>query len=401
MATFHYKARDFSGEAHQGDIESSDARTAVTLLRKKGLIVIDVSLKLQRQVFNLNKYFDKVGFRDIVVMTRQLSVMISAGLTLSESLDILEEQQSNKKLKEVLTRVSADVKGGLSFYQALSRHPDIFPKVYINLVRAGESSGKLDDVLIRMADSLEKEQEFRAKVKGAMIYPMVIISMMVIVVFIMMIFVIPKMTALYQTTALELPLPTRILIGTSNIFVNYWWMLIILSGISVYTLKRWMKKPEGKLIIHTLMLKMPVMGVLLTNVNLTNFTRTFALLITSGVSLLEAIRIVEDVTDNEVYKNAFKAAYSGVERGLSFSDQLNALPVFPKIVGQMSRVGEETGKVDEVFYKMSDYFETESDHMLKNLTVAIEPIVLIILGIGVAFLVISIILPIYKLTTAI
>src|SRR3989344_3995516 len=156
MATFHYKARDFNGEAHQGDIESSDARTAVALLRKKGLIVIDVSLKLQRQVFNLNKYFDKVGFRDIVVMTRQLSVMISAGLTLSESLDILEEQQSNKKLKEVLTRVSADVKGGLSFYQALSRHPDIFPKVYINLVRAGESSGKLDDVLIRMADSLEK-----------------------------------------------------------------------------------------------------------------------------------------------------------------------------------------------------------------------------------------------------
>ena len=399
MANFYYKAKDITGELHEGDIESSDEHSALLLLRKKGLIVISVKLRGPSKFNLLSKLFDRVGFGEIVTMTRQLATMVSAGLVLSEAIDILQEQQENKKLKEALADISRELKGGHTLSGAISRQ-NIFSPLYINLVKAGETSGKLDTVLLKMADSLEKDREFRAKIKGAMIYPVVVIVMMLLVIIIMMTFVIPRLTSLYRETTLELPLPTKILIAVSDAFINYWWVMIICAIGAVIGLKRWIKTPEGKLIFDKTVLKLPIIGKLLTNVTLTNFNRTFGLLTTAGIPLLESINIVQDLTTNSVFKNALKAAYQGVERGLSFSAQLLALPVFPRIVGQMVRVGEETGKLDEIFIKLADYFESESDHMVKNLTVAIEPIVLVVLGIGVAFLVISIILPIYKLTTS-
>lgn len=395
---YTYQAKDFSGEAHKGEIESSDIRAASAILRRRGLIVIGLSAKGTAVYNPLAKFFKRVSFSDLVTVTRQLATMVSAGLVLSEAIDILEEQQTSGNFKNVLAEVSQDIKGGLTLAQALRKHPDVFPNLYVNLVSSGESSGTLDKVLIRMADNLEKEREFRARVRGALIYPVVVITMMIIVMFIMMIFVIPKLTSLYSQTSLDLPLPTKILIATSNFMVNFWWTLI-LAGVGAYlALRRWQKRPEGKLAIDTLLLKVPIVGKIITNVSLANFTRTFGLLVAAGIPLLGAIKIVEDVTENGVFRNALKDAYSGVERGLSFSALLLS-PVFPRIIGQMVRVGEETGKIDEIFFKLSDYFESEADHMVKNLTVAIEPIILIILGIGVGFLVISIILPIYNLTS--
>ena len=399
MANFTYKAKDIQGGLHEGDLESSDEHGALTLLRKKGLIVISVKLKGPSKLNILNKLLYRVGFGELVTMTRQLATMVSAGLVLSEAMDILQEQQDNKKFKEILTDISRDLKGGLTLSGAMSRH-NIFSPLYINLIKAGETSGKLDIVLLKMADSLEKDREFRAKIKGAMIYPSVVIIMMVLVIIIMMTFVIPRLTSLYRESTLELPLPTRILISVSDAFVNYWWVMIICVIGAAVGVRRWMHTPEGKLHFDQILLKTPIVGKILTNVTLTNFNRTFGLLTSAGIPLLESISIVQDLTSNSVFKNALRASYSGVERGLSFSAQLIVLPVFPKIVGQMVRVGEETGKLDEIFIKLADYFESESDHLVKNLTVAIEPIVLVILGIGVAFLVISIILPIYKLTTS-
>lgn len=399
MAEFVYKAKDSAGENRTGSIQSPDVHSAALTLRKKGLIVFSINAKGGGADSFLGRFLNRVSFTELVIVTRQLATMVSAGLVLSEAVDILVEQQNNKTLKKALEEVSQDVKGGLTLAQALGKHPNIFPRLYINLVKSGEASGKLDQVLAQMADGLEKDREFQAKVKGAMIYPIVVVTMMIVVVIIMMVFVIPKLINLYQQSTIELPLPTKILITASNLTVHFWWLgILILVGLGV-GINRWNKTPQGNLFLGKLILKLPLIGRIISNVTLTNFNRTFGLLTSAGIPLLESIGIVSDLTNNPVYRNALKEAYSGVEKGLPFSSLLTA-QVFPRIISQMVKVGEETGKVDEIFFKLADYFESESDHLVKNLTVAIEPIILVILGIGVAFLVISIILPIYKLTTS-
>ena len=399
MPQYTYRSKDIQGIDHRGDIESPDEHTAAAILRKKGLIVISIKSKEPPGSKFLSKFFDRISSTDLVIITRQLATMVSSGLVLSDALDILEDQQNNKTLKKVLEEVSQNIKGGLTLAQSLGKHPDVFPPLYINLVKSGEASGKLDQVLLQMADGLEKDKEFQARVKGAMVYPMVVISMMIVVMIIMMVFVIPKLITLYSQSTIDLPLPTKILIFTSNLFVNYWWLMLILLIGSIISIRRWNKTKEGNLFFGRLLLKIPLVGSIITNVTLTNFSRTFGLLTSAGIPLLDSIGIVSELTDNPVFRQALKESYSGVEKGLPLSSLLNS-EIFPKIVGHMVKVGEETGKVDEIFFKLADYFESESDHLVKNLTVAIEPIVLIILGIGVAFLVISIILPIYKLTTS-
>ncbi|MDO8576953.1 MAG: type II secretion system F family protein [Candidatus Daviesbacteria bacterium] len=396
---FNYKAKDLQGNDHVGSVQAPDAHSAAAIIRKKGLIIVSLSPKNPAASRFLERFLNRVSFTELVIITRQLATMISSGLVLSEAIDILEEQQTNKTLKKALVEISQNIKGGLTLAQALSKYPNIFPHLYINLVKAGEASGKLDSVLLQMADGLEKDREFQAKIKGAMIYPVVVLTMMIVVIIIMMLFVIPKLVSLYAQSTMELPLPTLILIGSSSLFVHFWWLgIIILVGIFV-GVDRLKRTPKGNLFFGKMILKTPIVGRIVVNVTLTNFNRTFGLLTSAGIPLLSAIGIVSDLSDNPVFKNALKDAYSGVEKGLPFSSLL-AANVFPKIVGQMVKVGEETGKVDEIFFKLAEYFESESDHLVKNLTVAIEPIVLIILGIGVAFLVISIILPIYQLTTS-
>ena len=398
MAVFVYRAKDSTGEDRTGEIEASDLHGAVVTLRKKGLIVIKVSPHLGQENF-LTRFLNRVSFSDLVSVTRQLATMVGAGLVLSDALDILSEQQEHKKLGKVLSEVSSDVKSGLTLAQAFGKHPEVFPSLYVNLVKSGEASGKLDEVLLKMSDSLEKEREFKSRVRGAMVYPVIVITMMGMVMLIMVTFVMPRLTSLYKQSSIELPLPTKILIGISDFIIGFWWLIIALVVIGVVIFRRWVHSPSGSLIFDSLVLKIPLVGKIITSVTLTNFCRTFGLLIGSGIPLLDSINIVADVTTNTSFKTALKQAYEGVAKGLSFSSLLNA-NIFPKLVPQMVKVGEETGKVDEIFYKLASYFESESDNMVKNLTVAIEPVVLVILGVGVAFLVIAVILPIYKLTTS-
>ncbi len=400
MPTFNYIARDIQGTDHKGTIETVDQSRVARILSKKGLIVISIKEIADKRNRFYNKILNRVSFSDLVVATRQLATMVESGLVLSEAVDILAEQQSNKNFKIALDEVSRDIKSGLDFASALRKHPDIFPPIYPNLVAAGESGGNLDIVLSQLATNLEKDREFRAKITGAMIYPALIIIMMISVMFIMMIFVIPRLTSLYADSTIELPLPTKILIAVSNFFVNFWWLLIIGGVGGAYIFRQWLHTARGKYTFDSLLLKIPVLNKVVIGTNLTYFTRTFGLLTTAGVPLLDSLNIVADVITNAVYKKAIKETYLGVERGLTFSAQLEAVGVFPKIVSQMFRVGEETGKVDKVAFKLADYFESEADHMVKNLTTVIEPLILVVLGVAVAFLVLSIILPIYNLTAS-
>jgi len=348
-----------------------------------------------------NRLFNRVSFSQVVIMTRQLATMIEAGLVLSEALDILEEQQTSKVFKQVLKEISDDVKGGLDFASALDKHPTVFPKIYANLVRAGEASGKLDTILLQLATNLEKEREFKSKVRGAMIYPIIVITMMVGVMLVTIFFVMPRLLGLFTQSNIELPLPTKILIMVSSAMLNFWWIILILIGLIIFAFRRLVATESGRLMVDTKLLQFPVLGKIISVVSLTNFTRTFGLLVAAGIPILDAIRVVADVAGNSAYKNALDTASKGVERGLTFSSQLLSQPIFPRIVGQMIRTGEETGKLDEIMFKLADYFESESDNALKNITTLIEPVVLILLGVGTAFMVLSIILPIYSLTTAV
>jgi type IV pilus assembly protein PilC len=345
----------------------------------------------------VTKAFERVKLDDVVAFTRQMATMITAGLPLSESLSILEIQ-SKPALSKVVGEILRDVQGGNTVADSMEKHRNVFTDVYISLVRAGEAAGALDRVLKRLASNLEKEKEFRAKTKGALIYPAIITIGMVIVAAIMMIFVVPKLASMYEDFDAELPLPTLILIGISN-FVSSFWYLVIGMGVAfVIGLNYWKSTPAGRFQWDRIMLAMPVFGKLKTQIILAETTRTMSLLVGSGISLVEALEIVRGVIDNGVYREAIEQSMKNVKKGIPFSVTLARQGLFPPLLPNMVAVGEETGKMDEVLLKVSKYFEEEAEHMIKGLTTALEPLIMIVLGVGVGFLVISIIMPIYNLT---
>ena len=381
-----------------GRIEAKSVRAAAALLHERKLFVVDVKPVGDELIAHIQSVLFGVKQNDVVLFTRQLSTMISAGLPLANALSILA-QQSNADMSRLVSSVLQDIEGGLSFADALGKHPKEFGTMYIQLIRAGELGGVLDDVLGRLADNMEKSSQFRAKTKGALIYPVIVIIAMLVVAAIMMIFVIPKMTALYKDFDAELPLMTQLLIGSSDFFVRFWWLVGGIIGGGVFAFLKWKKSDQGKHTFDRMLLRMPLFGSLIEKIALTEFTRTLALLLNSGVSLLQALEIVTQGVDNVIYKDALVESAKQVEKGVSLSQALSRYSDFPPILQQMMAVGEETGKLDEVLRKLSVYFEQESEQAVKNLTAAIEPMIMIVLGIGVGALVIAVIMPIYNLTS--
>ena len=282
----------------------------------------------------------------------------------------------------------------------MSRHPKIFSRTYIALVKSGEVGGVMDAVLLRLADDLEKQQEFGSKVKGALIYPAIIVVGMVVVSFIMMIFVIPRLTSLYIDFGATLPLPTQILIGVSNFFVNFWYVVIIVAGLGIYLFILYRATATGRRKVDEMIFKIPIFGELQRQVILTELTRTLSLMVGAGVSILEALNITSEVVGNSIISEALKDASKQVEKGFPIAFSFARHPdAFPFLLSQMIAVGEETGKMEEVLNKISHIYEVESDERVKGLTAAVEPLVMVLLGLGVGFLVIAVILPIYNLTS--
>jgi type IV pilus assembly protein PilC len=397
---FNYKAKNKEGKTVKGAIEAIDEKQAAVILRGKGLVLF--SLKLTRvDVFKTvsSKLLHRIGLGEVTTFTRQLSTMITAGLTVADALRILKEQ-SSQSLTAVIDDVLREVEGGSTLAAALEKHHEIFNDVYVALVRAGEAAGVLDEVLNRLAENLEKQKEFKSKVKGAMIYPMVIVVGMVIVGTIMMIFVIPKLLSLYQEFGTELPLPTKILISISDLATRFWWITLIIVGVAIFSFRSFQKTPLGKKKIDQLKLQLPIFGGLQKMTILTEVTRTLGLLVSTGISIIDGLNIVARAANNLVYLEELQFAAKQVERGLPLGGTLAEFEEFPPVVPHMISVGEETGKLDEVLTKLSHYFESESEEMVKGLTTAIEPLIMVVLGLGVGFLIISVILPIYNLTTS-
>ena len=400
MAVFQYKARAGDNKIISGLVEAPSESMAAKLLHDKQLFVI--SLKQSSKQFSfesLKQRFQRVSFNDIVSFTRQLATMIVAGLSIPEALTILRTQTSNKMFATMLEDVEHQIVGGGTLADALSKYPSMFSTSYIALVRAGESSGTLDKVLTRLADIMESQKEFRSKVSGAMIYPIIILVGMTVVVFIMMTVVVPKLTDLYRDFNMELPASTRLLMGISSFFVQWWWLLILAIIGIVIGFRQWRKTPEGELVIDSLIFNIPLFGNLQKKIMLVEFTRTLGMLIAAGIHILEGLQILKNALDNVLFRNAITEIAKRVEKGFPLGDTFAQFPIFPPIVSQMMKVGEETGKLDDTLMKLSNYFETESEALVKGLTTAIEPIIMVVLGVGVGFIVISVITPIYNLTS--
>lgn len=400
MAVYKYKARKIDGTIVDGLVEAPSQSVASRLLHDKQLFVIQIAQSTESfQLRDLKERFNRIGFVEIVNFTRQMATMVNAGLSLPEAFRILHSQTDNQAFGKMLEEVEHQIVGGGTLADSLAKYPQYFSATYIALVRAGESSGTLDQVMNRLANILESQREFRSKVSGAMIYPIIILIGMSIVVFIMMTVVVPKLTDLYRDFNIDLPASTRLLMGVSGFFVHYWWLMIIGVAGLVSAFARWRKTPEGELIVDTIILKLPLFGELQKKIMLVEFTRTLGMLVASGIHILEGLRILKNSLPNVVFRNAVSEISKKVEKGFPLGDTFGQYDAFPPIVSQMMKVGEETGKLDETLEKLSNYFESESEHVVKGLTTAIEPIIMVVLGVGVGFIVISVITPIYNLTS--
>jgi type IV pilus assembly protein PilC len=399
MKRFNYKAKDKSGRLVRGEVEASDSFVAAKLVRQRGLVVLSITPARESIFRFLLRLRERITLADVAALTRQLATMINAGLPITEALLILRSQ-SKGSVQKVVAQILADVEGGESLSSAMSRHPKVFSPTYLALIKAGEVGGVMDDVLVRLADNLEKEQEFKGKVKGALIYPVIVVVGMLVVGLIMMIFVIPRLTSLYGEFDAKLPMATQILISISGILVKFWPFLLVIAVVGIYGFRAYRKTPIGRKRTDELIFKIPVFGELQRQVLLTELTRTLSLMVGAGVSILEALNVTAGVVDNTVVSDALKDAAKQVEKGFPIAYSFAKHPeAFPFILSQMVAVGEETGKMEEVLKKVSHVFEVESDQKVKGLTSAIEPLVMVMLGLGVGFLVIAIILPIYNLTS--
>ncbi|OIP98228.1 hypothetical protein AUJ94_00370 [bacterium CG2_30_40_12] len=398
---YSYVAKDERSKTVTGNVESLNEKTAVLLLKEKGFLVISLAKdEKNKGVERFLSFLKKVSLNDRVNFTLQISTMLSSGLTLSQSLALFTSQLKPGLFKEIVSEISKNVEVGVSFSEALSKFEAVFPPTYLSLVKAGEASGNLDVVLTRLADTLEKQRDFRAKVKGALIYPAIISVAMVGVFILIIVFVVPKLTSMYSSLNIELPLPTKIMIGLSDFFITKWYLVILIAILISLGFNYYKKSKAGKYQLAKMSLRLPIFGKINKEKELTEFARTLSLLISAGVPIVESLNISSKAVSNVLYIDAIKASAQKVEKGTPLSETIALNAIFPPIVSQMINVGQETGKMDEVLGKLSLYFENEVDRKLKNLSVALEPLIMMVLGLMVGVLILSIITPIYKLTSS-
>lgn len=396
---FQYRAvKDNVVEERTIEAESEDE--VVEYLRRHNYFLIHVKQVKHKGAGLFSPFLHKITHHDIVDITRQLSIMMIAGLTIIQGLDILKKQLTKDDLKNVIDDIEKQIKAGNTFSFALRRYPQYFSNLYIALIKSGEATGKLAEVLTKLSDNLEKEQEIKGRLKNALIYPVIVIIAMFVVMFILMTFVVPKMLQMYTEFGADLPFTTKVLIFISGVFVNYWPIILIGAFLFVYFGRAYIKTKKGKRSLDRVLLSIPKIKTVVSIAALVNSTRTLSILIGSGVSILEALTIIVDTTDNVLYQESFGRIYKEVERGRSLGAAFTGEAIFPPILVQMTVIGENTGHLDDTLMRISKYFETESELAIKAMTTLIEPLILVVLGVGVGFIVLSIITPLYNLTSS-
>ena len=398
--TFAYKVRDQAGKLIEGQLEADDATLVVGKLRQMGYTPITVEAKTENKLkadIKIPGFGPKVKMKDVAVFSRQFAVMINSGLSLIRALAILAEQTENQELGRVAGEIRLDVEKGVSLSAALAKHPKVFSRLYIAMVRSGEVGGVLDAVLMRLADTIEKQVELRRKVKSAMTYPVVALSICLLISAAMLLFIVPQFKAIYVDLGGELPLPTRVLISLSDMLKSYFPIVILLFGVAIFFFKRWIKTEKGRIAFDAFKLRVPVFGVLTRKTALARFSRTLAALTRSGVGILEALDIVAETAGNETVSIALRETQNAVKRGDTLARPLEQHEVFPAMVTQMIAVGEETGALDEMLDKIADFYDQEVTATVDALTSLIEPLMIVVMGTIVGGMIISLYLPMFNI----
>src|SRR6266851_2966086 len=392
MPVFQYTARTLKGDLVNDKIDLPTRDDVIAHLRKNRMVVVQV--RAAPREFKINfKFGGGVKTRDVVVFTRHFATMINAGLPLVQALDILAQQTENKILADTTRQVVYDVESGQTLADALRKHPKAFNDLYVNMVAAGEAGGILDTILMRLAEFLEKNDKLVRKVKGAMIYPSVIMSVAGIAVTVLLIFVIPVFENLFSSAGLALPLPTRIVMGASRFLKGYWYMVIAAVVTAWFLYKRYVSKPEGRLRVDRILLNVPVLGDVLRKSAVSRFTRTLGTLVSSGVSILDGLEITARTAGNRVVQDAIMESRSSIAGGDTIAQPLKKSGVFPPMVISMISVGEQTGGLDEMLSKIADFYDDEVDAAVGNLLSLLEPMMIVFLGVVVGGMVVSMYLP--------
>lgn len=388
------------GKTIKGSAEATDRDALIASLTRQG--AKPVVIKFEGSKSSLEKKIKgKVKQKDLVAFTRQLSTMISAGVPLTRAMSTLQDQSDSKVFKAVISSIAKDVEGGLSLGDSFAKHPNAFSEVYINMVRAGEAGGILDEILKRLAGQVEQDASMRKKIKTAMTYPTVIMSITVLAFFGIMLGVMPKIGKILKDLGgpdAELPPYTVAMLGASDFMKNYWYILIIVGVASVYAFRRWIKTPKGKYKFHSFLLKIPVLKTILIKIAVARFARTFASLMGAGVGVLDALEVTGGAIGNKVIEEELKEAAKAVKNGKQLSEPLSQSPHFPNIVSQMLAVGEETGQIDTILVKVADFYEEEVSAVIDSLSSIIEPVMIVVLGGMVGLIAVSVMGPIASLS---
>jgi type IV pilus assembly protein PilC len=397
MAIYKYKALDKNKKTVSGLIDAVSENLAAETLRDRGFTIISLTQESEASDLIYLSFLNRVKAKDLLVFFRQFSVMVSANVTVVQALKILIEQITNIKLKMIVSEIAYEVDSGSRLSDALAKRPKVFSNFYVSVVRAGETSGRLDEALNYLADEIEKDYDMISKIKGAMIYPAFVLSGLTVVGIVMMVFVVPKLTNILTESGAELPIATKILIGTSSFLSTSWWMLLLALAVIILGIRFYISKPHGRRVFDALKLRIPIFGKLFQKIYLVRFTRSLNTLIMGGVSITEGLKITAEVVNNEIYRKLIEQTIKEVEDGNSISSVFINSKDVPKMVSQMMNIGEKTGKLDIVLGRISDFYGREVDNIISNLMTLMEPVIMVIMGVAVGIMVAAIILPMYNL----
>ena len=398
MPVFTYSARGATGEITNGEIDLPTRDEVVGYLMRQRLRPITVNSKAQNIEIKIGT---GIKTREIVIFTRQFATMINAGLPLVQSLTILAEQTENKHFQKIISQVLSDIQAGQTLADAMRRHPKVFTELYVNMVAAGEAGGILDTILLRLATFLEKNDALMRKIKGAMTYPAVMLFVVIASTTILLWKVVPVFAKIFIDAGLELPMPTRVVLGISAFLQSSMWMIIVGLIALSFAIRQYYKTDQGQLVIDRAMLSFPVLGLLLRKSAVSRFTRTLGTLVSSGVSILEGLQITARTSGNRVIHDAVMASRASIAGGATISEPLKASKVFPPMVVQMINVGEQTGGLDEMLSKIADFYDDEVDAAVSALTSILEPIMIVIMGVVIGGMVVAMYMPMFDMINAV
>ena len=397
MPLYKYIAINSHGENLEGTYNAGDRAQVLQMIREKQFIPVNIQEVVSSKEIDALGFLSRVTPKDIAIFCRQFYTMLNAGVTIIKALDILHQQTENKKLRTAIGEVYEDVQKGSSFSEALRKRIDIFPELLINMVEAGEVSGNLDAIMSRMAVNYEKDAKLRNKVKGAMVYPIVLSIVATLVVIFLLTFVMPTFFSMFQSSGVQLPLPTRILLGISGILKGYWYLLILGLILIVYAIRRWLSSDAGRLSWDRFKLRVPIVKATVKKIITSRFTRTMSTLLSSGIPLLQAMEITSKVVGNRVAADGLLNAREDIRKGMDLAGPIRRIGVFPPMVDSMIRIGEESGTLDEILGRAADFYDDEVETAMQRMVSLLDPVLILIMASIIGFIVISMALPMFDM----